>query len=713
MTNRTPSATDIDRRRLLAWGMPAATALGVGAAVAFTPPAAADPGSKLSAAAAGFVDPEDYGVLDDGEDHSNEWPAVVAAAHDSGRVVYIPAGKTYRGQIRAEDQSLRIQLDGNLAVSNEPVSIGGAAAKVVGAISVLHAPELPTAVSAVSEVTIGSSSETINPPARQRLTQLDVPAAALEHFVADDPWRLLKRATYEWTGQPGMPSGNFWMAEQVDIAGVVLEVADSSLLEADAITGASSGATGLVGSVDGAGHAVLKHLTGVFTAGESLLVGGAARGTVAGPGRVLLKARLTDDFSPTTDAAVEIRRMRSDLRVEIRGSGRITTTGDPDAIVGPSNRPIAVSIAGAVAPVVDGITFENSWDSCVRLISCHRPTGWMRVLRAANNAMTSGGEQAYGYGWELMGSTCDGVLSGEGAHMRHFFTTNCVAYSSVPSSIGSQLLLGTVKRNTCRDAIAVSCWANGFDTHDAAYDTTFINCTNISATGAYRKYSGTSGFQNRAFNTTYVQCTDIGSVCGFIDSTGNDLQTSFRSITRYIGCRAIGFQSAGFRTTNAARDRFHAVEYHGCSAQGENHAEGPYSSVGFRLAGMDTLMRGCTAGLVTGAMIELTEPGTAYAATYVIDDLTMDFSGCPAGIEAIVVGARSGHTESHTLALLDTVVIAGNEPPSSVVHVTGGTPTVQFGDDPVLVGASGIARHAASGGTPTFEMVPRASTPAL
>jgi len=630
--------------------------------------------NTIDALNASVIIPENYGVIGDGTtDNTAAWVDVVAAAHTANLPIWVTG--RYRGQLNASNKNLNIFGPGTFVQASGEASL----------IRASHTPGTRVTVSSIDQDFIVGPLAA-SPSASYAATAITVPASSLNQFKADDIWVIASEDGYDWN--VNSPINGTLKAGQVPVAGVVFTAtyASGAIKENDTITGVSSGTTALVGSVSRVsstvGQIIVKSIASgkTFTNGEGIRVSGVTQGTINSAGAVLLHGELEDTY--TTNPV--LRKFRNDLKLSIDGLS-FDVIGDPDGLVGTANRNTLIEIKGVVKPIVNNIKVYNSWATGLKITSCYRPVvNDMWMGRGANNATTGPSssnepsEQGYGYGIEINGTTYGGSFQISGSMMRHAFTTNPASHSAafVGSNDEAWMNIGTVRHNTVRDSSAIDNWSAGFDNHEGAQDTTYINCINKRTMGAHRRFSGMTGFNNRSHNTTYINCRDEGSAQGFNDSTRHHTIT-YRSTTRYENCVAENYQMFGFTMSQPDMDAFHRAEYINCRARGDGRAvDAPYAQAGFDLTASNTILRNCISERFNTTGIDIHDASAGATPTIIIDGIFLDFRDTTgSATTAISVKATVNLYVVQQIKILQKT--APTSLPAASITVTAGSPNIR------------------------------------
>lgn len=662
-----------------------------------------------SSGSGNILTPEQFGAVGDGvADDTAALASAVAAAQSTKAPIQLT--KRYRGRIDASNQHLILIGEGSL------VQYGDGEA----CIAATHAMGTPISVTGIDyESFIGPLTSKDSPPATVTVTAATVAAGSLPQFKAEDTWRIDSRDVYPWAGDGSPVNGNVWQAAMFPILGIGYQITplNGGIKENDTVVGATSGASALVGSyardADSlTGKIILKYFNGgtAFQVGETILVGGSARGTIDAAGQLLMKGRLEDTY--TTSPV--LRKLRDDLTFIIDGP-TVEASTNTDGLVGNSNRVSSVILSGVVNARIRA-NIKDAWKGALLLNSCYQADVDVQVGHLPNNATTGGSssnqpsEQAYGYGVEIVGATERSFFKIHASNCRHAFTTNPATYGSW-SSISSDysLLRIGIQKDNVVTGVATGCWSAGWDTHEGAQRTHFRNCENIATVGGYRFQSVANGFQNRAWNTQYTNCRDYGSLNGFRDGTGS-YPTDTMSVTRYTNCLADNFQYLGFSVTNPSESANHRVVYNSCVARGNGQtANQPYGSAGFEINGVDAEIINCTAERFTQAPLQIVSAPSAVSVNYLIRDFTMSYAESPTNSAS---GIRISGT-NHVLVVdgLNIIQKAGvSAMPAGAVRVMSGSPTIRWGQAPQTLNSATVVPWLVNAGTPSHEKIAGSSS---
>ncbi|MFZ1249931.1 MAG: hypothetical protein WAR37_00560 [Candidatus Microsaccharimonas sp.] len=653
-----------------------------------------------------IITPEQFGAVGDGvTDDTVALNAALDAAQTTKAQIQLT--RKYRGRINASNKHLHLIGNGSLIQY----------ADGNGVIAVTHGMVNPTSVTSIeNNCIVGPITNKDNPSLTITVSAATVAANSLPLFRAEDVWRIDSQDVYPWAGSGTPVGGNVWQAAMFPILGISYQITPSNggIKENDTVTGATSGASGLVGSYardanSSTGKMILKWFNNStpFQNGETILVGGSAVGTISGNGQVLMKGILDDTYtnSPT------LRKLRNDLTFIIDGP-TIEAFGATDGVVGNANRVSAVSIAGVVNARIRA-TIADSWKGALLLISCYQADVDVRVTHLPNNATTGSpssnqpSEQAYGYGVETVGAVERSYFKIHASNCRHAFTTNPNTYGSWNSIATDHSLLRIgIQKDNVVSGVATGCWGAGWDTHEGAMRTHFKNCENISSTGGYRFQSNPNGFLNRAWNTMYTNCRDYGSLVGFRDGTGS-YPTTFMTVTRYTNCMSDDFQYLGFSANNPAESANHRFVYINCHARGNGQpANQPYGSAGFEINGVDSELINCSAERFSQAPLQLNSGSSSITNYYLVRDFTASYVESPTNAAS---GIRISGTD-HILALDGISIVQKTSAlsmPSSAVRVISGSPTIRWGRSPQTINTSTVVPWLmVSSGSPTNENLP-------
>jgi len=648
--------------------------------------------------------PESFGVLTNGAlaggtiaANAVAWAALFAEAHSSRKRIYLSAGARYN-------------IAGARVVNQTITDIYGPGQLVAHAsgdakLQVIHEQQHRVSVSASPAlVTLpGTGSD------RETMSVISVPMADLSKFRTDHVWRISSADKYGWAGGDGV-----WKAEIFSVLGILYNVTSSTIRENDTVIGVGSGASGVVQSIDGTGNIVLKWQTGTFAAGEGLTVGGVAKGTLNGSGRVLVHGVLDDTYTTT----IQVRKMRTDLEFNFHATINTTPEGDdnagPDSIVGEPNRPNFLLIAGVINGIVEPKVF-HAWATAVYAASCYRMTGKIYSRRSGHNASTNSTsaamEGAYGYSFESKGSTAHSSIEIDAVGLRHGYTTNVRNYPERPIAGANgrtefdELETGTTRRCEISGA-ARHCHAAGFDNHVGAEFLTYRRCLVVSSESGKQYYGGVACYQNRSYNTRYIECEAVGGQTSFLEMSANDvLEAGKVSVIEFIRCIGTDAIYAGIRSSATAESANHKLVTRHNIMRGTSKTSGQttYSYVAYKIAGVDWDSLGDTAGRFSGAPIEMVEAAAFTTRTTLVGftvDMTENSSGAVSGVT--VSGVQDVYVKGLTFLASKTVTWSSNRG-AFRVRGSGTTvvPSLYFDGDPQIIGDANTLPRISSSSTAT------------
>lgn len=621
---------------------------------------------------------KNYGALGDGStDDSAAFLAAITAA--DGAPVYVPEGD-YPVSLSLTDQDVYLTGPGTLVHKQ--------AANVIYCKRTLGTAKT---VSSITTVQLGPNTPSSSGVSTETCSKIAI-SSTLVGISAGDIYHLSSQDEYSWTGALGTAIGSttqVWKAGYVPVLGIGLGVSISGTIsEGNTVTGATSGATGVVKSVANSSVLVFNSVTGDFTNGENLRVNGVTQGTASGTGYIIMAGKLIDTYTTTP----KLRKLPTTAKFIVDGLS-VRCSGDPDSIVGSANRQPAFQLMGVYEPQVRNFRIKSAWTRCWQLLGCYGGTLDVTVDSLPNNADTS--EAAYGYAVEIGAATERTDAKVVGGNCRHGYTTN-IYWGGF--SFMDPLILGVPKYNTCRDSLIRNALSASFDTHNAAYYTTFDNCVSVRSASAVRSVSRSQGFQNRGFGTTYINCQDIGSVDGFVEA-GNSLDAGFAHTIRYIGCIAQDYQRSGFWVPAATDGTNELREYITCTAVGDGSTTNtPYFQSGFYISASLTTLRGCSSARSNGNPYWFIADG---AGRFNILDCFADHTDSPSGTSGLrfdgaplevniqnykvrasaLANTPTGYFRVHSGSVtlnVDGVSCVNTTTPPPLVSVTGGSVTVNM-----------------------------------
>lgn len=505
--------------------------------------------------------PKNYGAIGNGiaDDTAAITNAIAAANAAGARDVWLAPGE-YLAELNLTGlENVRITGPGTL--------VQKAGKPVVRVFPQWGAPQ----ACGVSTVLYGQASS----PALY--TRIDLTSNDYRNISQGDVYRVESQDIYPWSVQALGAGATIWQAEFLPVFAVALAVtgvSGTTPTERNTVTGQTSGATARIQSyaaTDGtSGVIMMGGITTNFVPGETLVNGSNVPIGVAGA-TFLLSARVVIDSYATLPVVRKIPKTRIDLDVTIR------TTTDQDAIMSAAGRgPAAIDIIGAYKPNVKA-TVYGSFSSAVRFVSCFAPVADMRIDKLPNIASST--ESGYGYGIEIAGATDLGMFTVNGTNLRHAFTTNVTSGTIAANAYWGW---GTVKYNTVHDSIAHGAFASGFDTHEGAYFTTFIDCISNDANAGSRFQSTGTGFTNRGFGTRFINCIADNCEVSFSES-GALLTSNFPYVNAYINCEGRNFLDSGWRQGTDAANTNSTIRIEGCRFSGATSSA--YTQTGIQVRG--------------------------------------------------------------------------------------------------------------------------------
>ncbi|MCM6761382.1 hypothetical protein NB037_03035 [Rathayibacter sp. ZW T2_19] len=472
-------------------------------------------------------------------------------------------------------------------------------------------------------------------------------------------------------------------------AGTGLPLTDSGKI----VTGATSGATayllGAGATAAGDTYYLYRPITGTFTSGENITIGGTTRGAIASAPMIAVPGLLADTYT------TNVRLYRPDPTCTLTLEDcSISTVGAADRAIGSSQRADAIVVSGAQAPTLRNVTIDYALASAIVLRSVHRANIIApRINRLPNLANTS--EQAYGYGVEIQAAaTGTQISNGDFTMCRHGVTTNPANKpSTYPTGGVNVWSCGVPVSNTVSDSVASHTYSAAFDTHGGARGTKFIDCTARAAGAGARATTTEVGFQNRAHDTTFEGCVAEDCFDGFRES-GATFKATYDNTVRYINCRAIRFLRYGFNTTSqndiadqtTAETRYY---WENCEAEGSPTAIlGTQQGYGFAIfnAWDVEINGGRVSGFVTGPV----RRGGLVTKRMFVHDQLVDYSNSPATASNGVVSwadiAGSGELIVDNIRVIrDT---ANTLPAYTFTNPSGTAYTIRSGDVTYLGGSA-------------------------
>lgn len=488
--------------------------------------------------------PENYGAKGDGiTDDTHAIAAAIKAA--AGLPVYL--GQSY--------------VCGDLILTDEPLHLIGPGTLVqpLGkmVINLRRSLGMPIRVPQISTIQIGPDVPEL-PQSSDRVSRLHV--EDIGGLMQGDVVQLSAEEAYPFCESLSEELGyrvDVYKSDLLPIIGVGVDFyPEPSVLvrQGDIVRGSRSGAFGVVMASGDNGKLkdtlVFRKVVGKFADGEILSVHDKTIGVAVGCAYLLTDHVIIDSYPSTA----KLRRM-TQSKFLIDGPS-VRSDGDCDALVGAKNRKPAFQLRGAIRPTVRNFTIHSAWTRCWRIESCYMPSMDVFIERLPNNANLD--EAGFGYGVELCGATCDGVVRVNGGNCRHGFTTNVdwVDQSWLESgfdySTHDHYRTGNPKRNTVKDSLLKNCFGEAFDTHWGDYFTRFENCQAKNPTGTQFRKTASAGFKTRGFGTVYFGCVVDGATYGFIDASGS-YDSGFSYKTVYENCRASNILSIGFYINQGPR----------------------------------------------------------------------------------------------------------------------------------------------------------------
>lgn len=391
------------------------------------------------------------------------------------------------------------------------------------------------------------------------------------------------------TGLVNTASAATWRAEQTAVHGIGLNVASVNLtgsgttvgggypyqsLERHVIRGALSGVTALANSwaVDQAagtsGKLIFGSVPGDFRNGENLIddatgnvIGVAGTMFVVFSGRLLwdyfLSVRMATANAVTAGTWTSQQITDARPRMRVMNKAKVTlditvkASHDVDTFLTTDERNVpAVELDGLYCPTIR-MTTLSAYSRALLVRSCEAPDiSLPSVTGVANHAIpvaAANGEEAYGYGVELRGTTRYAkVHDSHGRFLRHLFTTNpnsrtwgSTSADGIPDymDMGAGSMYATV-----RDSTASECYSAPFDTHEMAWGTRWRNLDVFSSYSGSRVVTAPAGYNTRGWADDYQDCRVNGTVGGFSNG-GVALTSGVPYVTIYRGIKAKDIQT--------------------------------------------------------------------------------------------------------------------------------------------------------------------------
>ncbi len=629
-----------------------------------------------------------FGAVGDGiADDSAAFQGAMFVAAGLGVPVLVPAGR-FAVSLSVTDLDVWLRGEGTL--------VHGLGRNV---LSVSRTPGPPVAVAAIGTTVLGAVSGNSFVDQASSVTRLGV--ASVAGMAQGQVWVLSSQDAYPWSptasgnANTGLASGQVWQTQLLRIQGLGLGFSGGvagQFAEEQVVSGATSGANGLLKSLsDGTtGTLVFDRISGVFLAGEPLLVAGRVLGQAAGTAFVISADRIYDSYA----TGVQMQRM-GQARCEIDGL-TIDASGDTTSVVGSAARQPALLLQGVYQPTIRDLRIRDAWTRCVQLLSCWQGEVEAFVEHLPNDANLS--EGAYGYGVELAGSTDGTRVRVRGGNCRHAVTTNVFWGGFAYMGLWSR---GNPKHCLVHDSTVRDCFNAGFDTHWGCYFMAFENCVVHGPSHLNRNVSASIGFQNRGFGTRYSDCQVIDAVDAFVDGSTN-LVAGFVHTVRYVDCHAIDYQQNGFLGSVASSTGNSRLEYEGCHTRGDGRGpNAPYLQSGFNFANSNYVrISRCTAERFNAYPIQFAGGGRVEIIdflAYYRDNPALSsgvrFNAAP--VEAQVSGYRAFFDVTHgaptalfrnafagplTLNLSGTVACMNSDRPAVVANTAGGTTSLVWRD---------------------------------
>lgn len=548
-------------------------------------------------------------------DCSNTWSGLVAYA--AGRMIV--ANGTYRIK--------------DMFFGDVDIWISGATfIHTVNSRVMLSRPTLgaPQTVTAVATVQIGASNYGGFPTP---LLMTKITCATSWKYNKDDVIRLDSQDKYpfgtQYAVEQGFTSYSCYLADLVKVDAIGQDytgLANGGFTQADVVTGATSGVTGTVWGVGLNSQAtdtiLFKGLTGNFTNGENLLVGGSVKGVASGNAYILAAEELTHQARYQTNMSVS-KLGNAAFRLD---NCAVIAGGDIDSLVGAAARKAAFQFEGTVDPIINNFRCRSAWQRCFSWASCWAPkVNGMHIDRLPNNANPL--EGGYGYGHDLISATAYAVISGlTGGNARHGVTTNTFGDVNGDNYAARApfTLNGCPKHNIIQNCTLTGNISEPFDTHPGDMFTKFINCHAYYSYGTGLNISGAGGFKTRGFGTHFIDCTSDGGTIGFNDYSAM-YDAGFQYISHYSGCIAKRYTRVGFAMTQAPFDRNQRTTlYERCWIRDyATTGSTPYYQYGWQVfnGSHRVIMRDCGADTFTGAPW-----GMAGSQDWTITNFLIDYS---------------------------------------------------------------------------------------
>lgn len=609
--------------------------------------------------------PEMFGAVGDGvtDDSAAMLAAINASDLLGGREIY--CSRRYRIAITLADQIVNLAGPGTLV-------------QWIGttAIDVQRMPGPEIAVASIASLVMGTQSTNIVDMA-EISTRINV-ASVLGH-AAGDVFLLSSQDSHPF-GAYGAPY--VFQATLLRVAGVGLlydsGVAAPPFAEGDTVVGGTSGASGIVRSryaQTPAAGAVVFDTVGVadFVAGEPLLVGGVVKAAAASTAFLVSPVVLRESYltAPVLNKMPTAGFALRTLALEAGG-------GDIDAAVGASNRRPGIKLGGVYMPTIRDFTIRSAWDRAIALYTCWGGDFDLTIVRLPNNARAPG-EQAYGYGIEVVSASHGTRIKVHGGNCRHGVTSNIIGHTAWQFAYVWHR--GTPKFALIHDSQIVANISAGFDTHMASYGWTFANCRVVGVVGLKRTLSGVCGFQNRGFATRYVDCEAVGCSIGFMDIS-SDTPSGYRYATSYEHCRSVDYRYIGFWSSGAEGSFTEAV-YINCTARGDGSAaNAPFFQVGFLLGASDTLLQDCRSERFSGMPYQI----LTGSRSHVFLDCLADHRESLAQTRGLRIDSAAAKVFVRNLTTLISTSVVSCPPASIRAHV-GSAMTVDIAGD--IVAANG------------------------
>lgn len=604
---------------------------------------------------------------------ADDTAAVMAAINASGgKPVFVPPGR-FRVNLNVTTQDLVLRGPGELA--RTPAGPALTVERPMGG---------PRAVTSFSTLVLGAGT------GRQRVQVISTDVSGI---IRGDAVHVSSADPYPFSVSGG---NGVYQAEVAAVAGVGLtsSVSGGAISPRVVVTGASSGASGTVSSVtvDGTNqHLIFNAVKGQFQAGETLQVLGVDRGITAGTA-YLISNRLIVDSYATAPVVRLMSRATLDLDVNITGDQE-----DPYAPVGSTaRRAAALQIGGQVGGRVNARVFKTYGRGVQLRGGCYNVTGTVWASDLPNIA--DEGEQAYGYGLEVWGAAEMCHFKVFARNLRHGVTTN-VNYNS--SITFTNLYSVGVPKDNIFEGTAVNCLSTGFDTHEFAYRTKFMDCTVRFQSGAGQYLTmDAAAYTNRGFATEYINCTAWGCKTGF-DTAGHIYQSpeNLPNIVTYRNCHVVGYAYSGFEvsaTPPASGSPMYV--YENCTAAGDGAATNePYYNYGFLFGSCEIRMTNCVSSRFNGAPYGFRGSSTSNRVTMI--DCVADYTR-----SSSTSAIRLNSTDTGTLALIGYKVISNSTSPAGYVR-SASSGTLNVTTEGVI--PIGPAKPLSQGGTVNVTLINR------